>query len=126
MPSRGCCWCAASRPQVLNAWGNQLNALPEAFGCLASLTRLGLKGNQLAALPGSFVGLTNLVELFLTDNKLTTLPQGVCAATGKHQKQPHQTPCERCHKQSTSVCSAACRVWRLEVSCEAAGVLQPV
>lgn len=91
---------------MLNAWGNQLNALPEALGCLTSLTRLGLKGNQLAALPGSFVGLTNLVELFLTDNKLTTLPQGACAATGKHGKQPHQTPCEI--SQTNRVCLFCC------------------
>jgi Leucine-rich repeat (LRR) protein len=70
--------------QVLNAWGNQLTALPEGFGSLTSLVRLGLKGNQLAALPDSFTGLASLVELFLTDNKLTTLPQGAacscCAA----------------------------------------------
>jgi hypothetical protein len=62
--------------QVLNAWGNQLTALPEGFGTLTSLARLGLKGNQLAALPNSFTGLSSLVELFLTDNKLTTLPAG--------------------------------------------------
>lgn len=63
--------------QVLNAWGNQLTALPDCFGSLSSLVRLGLKGNQLAALPPSFTALANLVELFLTDNKLTTLPAGV-------------------------------------------------
>jgi Leucine-rich repeat (LRR) protein len=62
--------------QVLNAWGNELSTLPDGFGALTGLIRLGLKGNQLAALPDSFTGLTNLVELFLTDNKLTTLPQG--------------------------------------------------
>jgi hypothetical protein len=64
-------------PQVLNAWGNQLTALPDSFGSLGGLVRLGLKGNQLAALPPSFTALTNLVEIFLTDNKLTTLPAGV-------------------------------------------------
>lgn len=62
--------------QVLNAWGNDLTSLPDGFGSLTGLIRLGLKGNQLACLPDSFTGLTNLVELFLTDNKLTTLPQG--------------------------------------------------
>jgi hypothetical protein len=63
--------------QVLNAWGNQLQQLPEAFGDLTGLVRLGLKGCQLQQLPPSFTRLTNLVELFLTDNQLSTLPQGV-------------------------------------------------
>lgn len=61
---------------MLNAWGNQLTSLPDGFGALTSLIRLGLKGNQLAALPDSFTQLSSLVELFLTDNKLTTLPAG--------------------------------------------------
>eukprot|EP00882_Tetradesmus_deserticola_P029108 GHRQ01032522.1.p1 GENE.GHRQ01032522.1~~GHRQ01032522.1.p1 ORF type:complete len:171 (+),score=29.00 GHRQ01032522.1:374-886(+) len=79
---RGCsnkafrCLCFCLRPQVLNAYSNQLRALPQDFGSLCSLTRLGLKGNQLAELPRSFTQLTNLVELFLTDNRLTTLPEG--------------------------------------------------
>lgn len=56
--------------------GNQVTQLPEQFGDLTSLIRLGLKSNRLTELPGSFTQLTNLVELFITDNKLTTLPQG--------------------------------------------------
>jgi Leucine-rich repeat (LRR) protein len=94
---------------VLNAWGNQLTALPDAFGCLAGLTRLGLKGNQLAALPGSFVGLTNLVELFLTDNKLTTLPQGARAqqaASASIPTRPYQTPPG--FERETSSCKQVC------------------
>jgi Leucine-rich repeat (LRR) protein len=61
---------------VLNAWGNQLSSLPDSFGNLQQLLRLGLKGNHLVQLPDSFTQLTSLVELFLTDNKLTTLPAG--------------------------------------------------
>jgi hypothetical protein len=52
-------------------------ALPEDFGKLASLHRLGLKSNQLAELPSSFTGLTSLVELFITDNALLGFPQGM-------------------------------------------------
>ena len=40
--------------------GNQLTALPESFGGLASLAELGLGNNQLTALPESFGGLASL------------------------------------------------------------------
>lgn len=60
--------------------GNQISQLPEHFGDLTSLIRLGLKGNKLTELPASFTQLTSLVELFITDNKLTTLPQGISQA----------------------------------------------
>jgi Leucine-rich repeat (LRR) protein len=66
---------------VLNVYSNQLQALPQDFGSLRSLIRLGLKSNKLAELPSSFTQLTNLVELFLTDNCLTTLPEGECWAS---------------------------------------------
>lgn len=52
-------------------------ALPEDFGKLASLHRLGLKSNQLVELPSSFTALTSLVELFITDNALLGFPQGM-------------------------------------------------
>lgn len=57
--------------------GNELAVLPDHFGALRGLVRLGLKSNQLTELPASFTQLINLVELFITDNKLTTLPEGV-------------------------------------------------
>lgn len=63
-------------------WGNQLQQLPDQFGNLTGLIRLGLKSNQLTQLPNSFCHLVNLVELFLTDNRLTTLPQGESARSG--------------------------------------------
>jgi hypothetical protein len=56
--------------------GNRLEQLPDSFGDLAGLYRLGLKSNALRQLPGSFTRLTGLVELFITDNKLTELPEG--------------------------------------------------
>ena len=56
--------------------GNRLEQLPDRFGDLSGLYRLGLKSNGLRQLPGSFTRLTNLVELFITDNKLTELPEG--------------------------------------------------
>lgn len=62
--------------------GNQIGQLPEQFGNLSSLIRLGLKSNKLAELPASFTQLTNLVELFLTDNQLNTLPQGEHLSSG--------------------------------------------
>jgi Leucine-rich repeat (LRR) protein len=56
---------------------NHLVSLPDNFGGLSSLVRLGLKSNKLQFLPDSFCKLGNLVELFITDNHLTTLPEGV-------------------------------------------------
>lgn len=88
--------------QVLNAWGNQLTALPDCFGSLSSLVRLGLKGNQLAALPPSFTALTNLVELFLTDNKLTTLPAGVLTQK-LHACASYE--CRACKGEGVGVCA---------------------
>jgi Leucine-rich repeat (LRR) protein len=63
-------------PQSLNLMGNKLTALPDSFGELSGLRRLGLKSNALAQLPASFTRLTDLLELFITDNKLTGLPEG--------------------------------------------------
>jgi len=40
--------------QVFNAMGNDLSSLPDSFGGLTSLMRLGLKSNQLRQLPSSF------------------------------------------------------------------------
>jgi len=84
---RSCCRAnfkrdAGAHVQVLNAWGNELTRLPDGFGGLTSLVRLGLKGNQLSDLPDSFCQLHSLVELFLTDNKLTTLPAGTTNSLG--------------------------------------------
>lgn len=62
--------------QSLNLMGNKLTKLPDRFGDLVGLKKLGLKSNALAQLPGSFTQLTNLVELFITDNQLTELPNG--------------------------------------------------
>jgi hypothetical protein len=52
-------------------------ALPDTFGQLTSLRRLGLKSNRLVQLPGSFTQLASLVELFITDNLLEGFPQGM-------------------------------------------------
>jgi Leucine-rich repeat (LRR) protein len=79
--------------------GNRLAALPDGFGALSGLRRLGLKSNGLTQLPASFTQLTNLVELFITDNKLTRLPEGArgldagCGSKrARHRRGPDQAP----------------------------------
>lgn len=99
--------------QALNVMGNQLTALPEDFGGMTSLLRLGLKSNQLTQLPDSFCRLTRLVELFITDNQLTTLPAGEPAA-GRVMRcqllaaQRSQRCCmgTRCHARVSPACTS--------------------
>lgn len=56
---------------------NKLTSLPEALGCLTSLTRLHLAHNQLPALPASITCLGCLVHLDCTSNCLEQLPGGM-------------------------------------------------
>ena len=61
----------------LNLRHNQLVALPDAIGGLASLQRLYLGNNQLAALPEAIGGLASLQELSLDSNQLAALPEAI-------------------------------------------------
>jgi len=68
-------------PNTLNIRHNQLTALPDSIGGLATLQTLLLDNNQLAALPEGIGALSALQTLRLRNNQLTALPDPIGGLT---------------------------------------------